>query len=50
MPITTLVAEIATEYDGPVLVAEDLMTIEIGQNVSVIPYKYGARPFQPDHF
>lgn len=50
MPITTLVAEIAAEYDGPVLVAEDLMTIEIGQNVSVIPYRYGARPFQPNHF
>jgi len=26
-------------------VAEDLMTIEIGKNISVIPYHRGAKPF-----
>lgn len=44
MPIGTVMAEIAEEYDGTVLVAEDLMTIEIGKNVSVIPYYRGAKP------
>lgn len=44
MPITSVVAELAEEYDGTVLVAEDLMTIEIGRNVTVIPYHHGAKP------
>lgn len=44
MPVSQLIAELAEEYDGTVLVAEDLMTIEIGRNVSVIPYHHGCRP------
>lgn len=44
MPIGTVMAELAEEYDGTVLVAEDLMTIEIGKNISVIPFHHGARP------
>ncbi|WP_158971148.1 MBL fold metallo-hydrolase [Chachezhania sediminis] len=44
MPISRMVAELADEYDGLVLVAEDLMTIEIGRNVTVVPYRYGGRP------
>jgi ribonuclease Z len=43
MPVTQLIGEIAEEYDGTVLVAEDLMTIEIGRNVTVIPYHHGCR-------
>lgn len=45
MPITSVVAELAEEYQGTVLVAEDMMTIEIGRNVTVIPYHHGAKPF-----
>jgi ribonuclease Z len=45
MPIGQVMAEIAAEFDGTVLVAEDLMTIEIGKNISVIPYHRGAKPF-----
>lgn len=44
MPVTQMIAELAEEYDGTVLVAEDLMTIEIGRNVTVIPYHHGCRP------
>jgi len=44
MPIGAVTAELAEEYDGMVLVAEDMMTIEIGRNVTVIPYHYGGRP------
>lgn len=43
-PISEVIAEIAEEYDGLVLVAEDMMTLEFGRNVSVIPYHHGARP------
>ncbi len=43
MPITSVVAELAEEYDGTVLVAEDMMTIDIGRNVTVIPYHHGAK-------
>ncbi|MCA8869206.1 MAG: MBL fold metallo-hydrolase [Rhodobacteraceae bacterium] len=42
--IDMVMADLAEEYDGIVLVAEDLMTIEIGKNISVIPYNHGARP------
>lgn len=42
--IGEVMREIADEYDGTVLVAEDLTTIEIGKNISVIPYNYGCRP------
>lgn len=45
MPIASVVAELAKEYDGTVLVAEDMMTIDIGRNVTVIPYHHGAKPF-----
>ena len=44
MPITRVTAEVAEEYDGMVLVAEDMMTIDIGRNITVIPYHHGARP------
>ncbi|MDF2373268.1 MAG: MBL fold metallo-hydrolase [Rhizobiaceae bacterium] len=44
MPIGAVMAELAEEFDGTVLVAEDLMTIEIGRNISVIPYHHGAKP------
>ena len=42
--VNEVMAELATEYDGTVLVAEDLMTIQIGNNVSVIPYRHGGKP------
>jgi len=41
MPIGAVMAELAEEYDGLVLVAEDLMRIEISKNISVIPFHYG---------
>lgn len=41
MPISAVSAQLAEEYEGTVLVAEDLMTIEIGKNISVIPYHHG---------
>jgi ribonuclease Z len=44
MPISDVVAELAEEYDGIVMVAEDLMTIEIGRNITVTPFHHGARP------
>lgn len=44
MPIAQVVAEIAEEYDGLVLVAEDMMTIEFGRNITVIPHHHGSRP------
>ncbi len=43
MPISHVTAEIAEEYDGTVLVAEDLMSIEIGRNITVIPHHHGGR-------
>ena len=43
-PVNDVMAELATEYDGTVLVAEDLMTIQIGNNVSVIPFRHGGKP------
>ena len=39
--IEELCAGVTTEYDGIVLVAEDLMTIEIGNSISVIPAHHG---------
>ena len=41
MPVGAVMAELADEYDGTVLVAEDLMVIEIGKNISVIPHHHG---------
>ena len=42
--VNEVMAELAAEYDGTVLVAEDLMTIQIGRNISVIPYRHGGKP------
>ena len=44
VPINDVMTELATEYDGTVVVAEDLMTIQIGRNISVIPYRHGGKP------
>ena len=41
MPVSTVLAEIAEEYGETVLVAEDLMTIKIGKNISVLPFHHG---------
>jgi len=43
MPISAVTAAIAQEYDGTVLVAEDMMTIVIGRNVTIIPFHHGGR-------
>jgi ribonuclease Z len=40
--IDEVLDELSTEYDGPVVVAEDLMTICIGRNISVTPYRHGG--------
>jgi len=42
--VNEVMTELATEYDGTVMVAEDLLSIEIGRNISVIPYHHGGRP------
>ena len=42
--INEVMTELAAEYDGTVMVAEDLLSIEIGPNISVIPYHHGGRP------
>ncbi|MGA0236483.1 MAG: MBL fold metallo-hydrolase, partial [Alphaproteobacteria bacterium] len=42
MTIEEVMDELAEEYDGTVLVAEDLMTIVIGKNISVVPFNHGA--------
>ena len=44
VPINDVMTELAREYDGTVVVAEDLMTIQIGRNISVIPYRHGGKP------
>lgn len=41
MKISEVTAEVAAEYDGVVMVAEDLMTIDIGRNISIIPFHHG---------
>jgi ribonuclease Z len=41
MKVSEVTAELAEEYDGLVLVAEDLMTIDIGKNISIIPFHHG---------
>lgn len=41
--IEEVMEELGTEYDGAVVVAEDLMTIQIGRTISVIPYHRGAK-------
>ena len=43
LPMDDLLAELAVEYDGIVLIAEDLMTIRIGANISIEPYRHPAR-------
>jgi len=35
--------ERSAHYYGTVLVAEDMMTIVIGRNISVIPFRHGGR-------
>ena len=42
--INEVMTQLAAEYDGTVMVAEDLLTIEIGRNISVIPFHRGAKP------
>ena len=42
--VEEVMAEVATEYDGTVMVAEDLMRFELGRNISVIPYHHGGWP------
>ena len=42
--INEVMTELAAEYDGTVMVAEDFLSIEIGPNISVIPYHHGGRP------
>ena len=44
LSINEVMTELAAEYDGTVMVAEDLLSIEIGPNISVIPYHHGGRP------
>ena len=41
--VDEVMSEIATEYDGTVMVAEDLMRFELGRNISVIPYHHGGK-------
>lgn len=43
LTIDDLLGELAAEYDGTVLVCEDLMTIRIGRGISVEPYYRGSR-------
>ena len=43
LPMGDLLEELAAEYDGTVLIAEDLMTIRIGRNISIEPYRHPAR-------
>ena len=42
--INEVMQELAVEYDGTVMVAEDLLSIEIGRNISMIPFHRGAKP------
>jgi len=42
--ITEVMSELAEEYDGTVMVAEDLMSFELGRNISVIPFHRGGKP------
>ena len=41
--INEVMTELAGEYDGTVMVAEDLLSIEIGRAISVIPFHRGAK-------
>lgn len=43
MPLSDVISELSFYYDGTVLVAEDMMTIVIGHNTSVIPFRHGGR-------
>ena len=47
LPIGALLEELAEEYDGTVLVAEDLMVIELGKNISVTPFHHGGSGPRP---
>lgn len=48
MPITDVMTELSSHYDGTVLVAEDMMTLVIGRNISVIPFRHGGRGHKTD--
>ena len=41
--VDEVMSELATEYDGTVMVAEDLMRFELGRNISIIPYHHGGK-------
>ena len=41
--IAEVLAELNTEYDGTLVVAEDLMTILIDDSISIIPFHHGAK-------
>lgn len=43
MSIEEVMEELGACYDGPVVVAEDLMTILLGKTISVIPYHRGNK-------
>lgn len=46
LPISDVTEQIAQEFDGTLMVAEDLMTIVIGRNTTVIPFHHGGRGHQ----
>ncbi len=48
LPISDVTDQIAQEFDGTLMVAEDLMTIVIGRNTTVIPFHHGGRGHQID--
>ena len=41
--IAEVLAELNSEYDGTLVVAEDLMTILIDDSISIIPFHHGAK-------
>ena len=43
MPIADVMSELSAHYNGTVLVAEDMMKLVIGRNISVVPYHHGGR-------
>ena len=43
VPIEKVLETIGRRWDGPVVVAEDLMTILLGRSISVVPFHRGAK-------
>ena len=41
--IAEVLAELNSEYDGTLVIAEDLMTILIDDSISIIPFHHGAK-------